>query len=554
MTTEADRIARTEVRDGMSITWNAPIQMSDGVVLRADVFRPVDENLRCPVILTLGPYAKGLSYQEGFALPWQKMVADYPEILEGSTNKYQVWEVTDPERWVPHAYAVVRVDSRGSGWSEGLLDPLSPQETDDICEAIEWAGQQSWSTGAVGVLGVSYFAVMGWRAAARHPKHLKALVAWEGFVDLYRDSSRHGGILTTFGKLWASMQAVTVQYGLGGRARKNPNTGQSIAGPITDPSQVHLPFLSTANWGGMGIHERGNFLGFTGSPAKQKWLEVHGDTHWSLFSANYGLDLQKRFLDRFLKGIDNGWDSQPPVLLNIRHIDGHFGPRAENEWPLARTQWTRYYFDAATGSLNSSAPSSPSFARYDTTDRGLQFKTSPILQETEITGPMAAKLFISCSTSDTDLFLTVQIFDPAGREQTFQGAQDPNTPIGMGWLRTSHRRVDPSRSEPWQPFHPHDAAEPLTPGELVEVDVEILPTCLVLPRGWSIGLSVRGKDYEYEGELSDFARDFHYATRGTGGVLHNEELDRPPGTFDGTVALYTGGSTASYLLLPIVPA
>ena len=108
--------ARTEIRDGMRITWHQPIEMDDGIVLSADVYRPVGDG-RYPVILSHGVYAKGLAYQDGYPMQWQKMIADHPEILDGSTNQYQAWEVTDPERWVPHGYAVVRVDSRGSGWS-----------------------------------------------------------------------------------------------------------------------------------------------------------------------------------------------------------------------------------------------------------------------------------------------------------------------------------------------------------------------------------------------------------------------------------------------------
>jgi predicted acyl esterase len=585
MNMPSDQYTRIEVRDGMCITWNAPIRMSDGIVLRADVYRPVDEAQRCPVILSHGVYAKGLTYQDGYPMQWQKMVADYPEILEGSTNKYQAWEVTDPERWVPHGYAVVRVDSRGAGWSEGVLDPMSPQETEDICAAIEWAGAQPWSSGAVGVLGISYYSVMAWRAAARQPKHLKAIIPWEGFMDLYRDSTWHGGILSEFAKKWAAIQAVTVQYGLGERAKKNPNTGESIAGPVNlpdqelaqnrrdlyqqslerpfdspwwrersaEPAQVTLPFLSCANWGGMGIHPRGNFLGFTESPATQKWLEVHGDTHWSLFSANYGLDLQKRFFDHFLKGEDNGWDRQAPVMLNVRHADGCFERRDEQEWPIARTEWTRYYLDAASGTLAAGQSPCAAAASYATQGKGISFKTAPLARMTEITGPIAAKLFIENTTPDTDLFLTVQVFDPAGKELTFQGALDPNTPIAMGWLRASHRRLDPARSKAWQPYHRHDASEPLTPGEVVELDIEILPTSIVLPEGWAIGLSVRGRDYEYEGEVPEFGQQFYYATRGTGGMTHSEPLDRPLHVFDSQVKLHTGGDRASCLLLPVIP-
>ena len=95
-----DEHTYTQDRDGMRIDWNVRLRMDDGVVLRADVYRPIADG-QYPVILSYGCYAKGLSYQEGYAAQWDKMVADHPEILEGSTNKYQNWETTDPERWVP---------------------------------------------------------------------------------------------------------------------------------------------------------------------------------------------------------------------------------------------------------------------------------------------------------------------------------------------------------------------------------------------------------------------------------------------------------------------
>src|SRR5437879_766750 len=170
----ARRHRMSEIRDGMRIEWHVPITMDDGIVLRADVYRPIPDG-RYPVILSHGVYAKGLSYQEGYPMQWQKMVLDHPEILEGSTNKYQAWEVTDPERWVVHGYAIVRVDSRGSGWSPGYLDPLCPREDHDLAACIEWAGTRPWSNGKVGMLGISYYAINQWRVGGkRHPPHLAA--------------------------------------------------------------------------------------------------------------------------------------------------------------------------------------------------------------------------------------------------------------------------------------------------------------------------------------------------------------------------------------------
>ena len=148
----------TETRDGMTIDWDVMIPMDDGAFMAADVFRPIEEG-RYPVIISYGPYAKGLSFQEGYPDQWNRMVTDFPEVAEGSTNKYQNWEVVDPEKWVPHGYVVVRVDSRGTGRSPGFVDHFSPRETRDFYECIEWAAIQPWSTGRVGANGISYLAI-----------------------------------------------------------------------------------------------------------------------------------------------------------------------------------------------------------------------------------------------------------------------------------------------------------------------------------------------------------------------------------------------------------
>jgi hypothetical protein len=190
---------------------------------------------------------------------------------------------------------------------------------------------------------------------------------------------------------------------------------------------------------------------------------------------------------------------------------------------------------------------------YDALGNGLTFWMPPMTKATEITGPIAAKLFISSSTKDADLFLIVRVFDPQGKELTFFGSTDPNTPIANGWLRASHRRPDPVRSKLYQPYHPHDRVEPLTPGEIYECDIEIIPSCIVVPEGWRVALSVRGKDYEYDGELNEFGKNFYYGTRGTGGMTHNDPDDRPPDIFAGKVKLHAGGQWDSYLLLPIIP-
>jgi predicted acyl esterase len=574
---------KSEIRDGIQIDWDAPITMDDGVVLRADVFRPVAEG-QYPVILSYGPYAKGLSMQEGYRHAWLRIVKACPDIEKGSSNKYQNWELFDPEKWVPHGYALVRVDSRGAGRSPGRLDVWSAREAKDIAACVEWAGGEPWSNGKVGLHGISYYAMNQWQAAPLRPKHLAALCIWEGASDYYRELCRHGGILSDFFSSWYPRQVTSVQHGVGDRGAKSVVTGEPVAGPLNLSDEeleknradcdgealrhrliddyyrarlpkfedIETPLLSAANWGGMGLHPRGNFEGFLRAGSRQKWLEVHGDTHFTLFYAKYGQDLQRQFFDHFLKGLDNGWDKQPKVLLNVRHPGEKFVPRAEHEWPLARTQWTRFYLHADRH-LSTDAPREGSTCIYDTTGDGITFSTSPLEAEIEITGPVAAKLFVSSDTADADVFLVLRVYDPAGKEVVFVGSNDPRVPVGLGWLRASHRKLDPQESKPYRPWHTHDEEWPLTPGVPVELDVEIWPTSIVVPKGYRVALTVRGKDYEYDGTDAALPHAA-YPMKGVGPFTHSNPQDRPPTIFGGNNTLHFAASMMPYVLLPIVPA
>jgi predicted acyl esterase len=557
--------------------------MDDGTVLRADVFRPVGEG-KYPIILSYGPYAKGLSFQEGYMGNWARLIKAAPEVLTGSTNKYQNWELVDPEKWVPDGYACVRVDSRGAGRSPGMLDVWSLRETLDLYQCIEWAGTQSWSNGKVGINGISYYAMNQWTVGALRPPHLAALCIWEGASDYYRELCRHGGVLSDFLNNWHPRQVVSVQYGVGTRGAKSAVTGEMVAGPDTfsdselaanradspgeakhrklyddyyaarsaDFSQIDAPLLSAANWGGMGLHTRGNFEGYSGAGSKQKWLEVHGDTHFTHFYSDYGEALQKRFFGHFLKGEDTGWNNQPRVLLNIRHPNEQFVLREENEWPLARTQWTKYFLHPRELFMTPEPSSDTASLEYETTGEGLTFRTPPLTTSIEITGPVACKLWVSSQTVDADVFLALRLFDPNGKEITFVGSNDPRVPIGLGWLRASHRKLDPAKSLPYRPWHAHDEEWFLKPGESVELDIEIWPTSIVVPAGYQLALTIRGKDYEVDGE--DIALpNAPYPMKGVGPFLHIDPDDRPQSIFVTRNALNFSPQQQPYILLPIIP-
>lgn len=581
--TGADEMHKSEVRDGMQVEWDVPIRMDDGVVLRADVFRPADDG-RYPVLLSYGPYGKGLAFQDGYPTAWKIMAEQFPDTVTGTSNLYANWETADPEKWVPKGYALLRIDSRGAGRSPGYLDTHSPREIDDLVLCIDWAGEQSWSNGKVGMSGISYYGSNQWRAAARQPKHLAAICVWEGYSDRYRDAARHGGILSTFLRNWADMQVKTVQHGRGELGARSRVTGELVAGPDTldekvldanrynnwpayqgteldgtvyrertpDLKAIQVPLMSAANWGGQGLHLRGNFESYLGASSQQKWLEVHGGTHWAVYYTDYAVRLQMQFFDHFLKGADNGWDKTPPIRLQVRHVD-RFVERFEHEWPLARTQWTRFYLHADGALKAGDAPTAPAKLDYEALGKGLRFTTAPFAVATEITGPSVAKLRLSSSTTDADVFLVLHLIDPQGKEVVFQGALDPNTPIGQGWLRASHRKLDAARSLPHRPYHTHDEKQPLTPNVPVDLDVEILPTCIVVPAGYRLALSVLGRDYEYDGPAASLS-NMKNAMRGCGPFVHDDPVDRSVQIFGGNSTLHIDADAPPYVMLPVIPA
>jgi uncharacterized protein len=546
------------------------IEMDDGLHLRGNVFRPKAEG-RYPVIMAQGVYGKDAHFEDAFPIQWGKLLAIYPDLCgNGSTGRYLRWETVDPERWVPHGYVVVQVDARGTGKSPGYLDPRSAREIQDYTTSIEWAGTQPWSNGKVGLAGISYYAFTQWAVAALKPPHLAAIMPWEGYVDYYRDGSHHGGIYAnSFTSAWWPRQVLVNQHGNGettyfDRDTNKPSTGpalrkEQLEGNRTDYpadllrhglddawyqertpdlSRIAIPVLSAGNWGGPGVHMRGNIEGFMHVTSKDKWLSMHVGTHWdSFYLPEYVENVQRPFFDHFLKGADNGWDKQPRVQLAIRGPDS--APfRMENEFPLARTQWTKFYLDAASSTIGIEKPAKAGTLSYEAMGDGVTLMTAPFEQDTEFTGFVTAHLFVASSTTDMDIFAIVRAFDPQGKEVIFTGAHEP-TPVTRGWLRASHRKPDPKRTLPYRVFHAHDEIQKLAPKQTYELDVEIWPTCMVFPKGYRMAITLMGQDFEIPGT--------------PGRLLHNHPQDRTKEEFGGTNSIFTGGDHASYLLMPLIP-
>lgn len=569
----------------MRFIWDLAIPMDDGVELRANVFLPQEEGAY-PVIMSMTAYAKDLPFSQGYPDAWKAVLDAAPEVAAGTSTKYISFEAVDPEKWVVHGYAIVVMDARGVGRSPGVIDTWSAREARDFAIAIDWVAKQPWCNGNVGTLGMSYLAYVQWICANQQPKHLKGMIPWEGPDDHLRALGYNGGIPSSFMRHWVHSQVKAVQHGRGSRGPRNEFTGQLICGdedltqeqleanikdiyqqvmqhPLDDGfydgrradwSKINVPLLSVTTWGAVGSHLRGNFEGFLNAASREKWLVTrssHGT--FAAFYSNEGLTLQRKFFDYTLKGIGDFARTQPKLELAVRSVDDRIiDRRAEHEWPLERTRWTKLYLRPADFSLDTAPPQHEARATYRAFSKGVTFLTPPLTAQTEITGPLAAKLWVSSTTIDADLFLVVRVFDEQGREKLFHGLPDPRIPLTQGWLRASQRELDPARTLPFRPFLSHKNVRPLWPGEVYELDVEIWPTCVVIPAGYRIGLTILGRDFEHDAEPFVWTKA-GVTFRGSSFWLHDDERYRPREIYDNEVTLWCGGNRPSHLLLPIIP-
>ncbi len=546
---------------GIVVEKDVDIPLRDGAKLASDVLRP-DHAGTFPAILNLGPYQKDKLW-----IP--------PDDLEEKPSPLMNWETINPEWWVPQGYAAVRIDARGSGKSPGQGEPWSSQEATDFYDAIEWTARQPWCSGAVGLAGISYFAINQWFVANLQPPSLKAIIPWEGFADLYRDALFHGGILNQFMPSWF---VTHLCHHLIGRAyRDNPDTFQTntlwrwlrnsldsgaFAGSQAQWDKITLPLFTAGNWSGMGLHLRGNTEAFMRAASRHKKLRIHSGTHVHPFYTRDGRRDQLRFFDCWLKGIDNGVMDEPPVKLAIRQGGGAVVWRHENEWPLARTRWTKLYLDlsvpaageaANSGTLveqkpahagsrgyfasglskvgSASASSTQLAAGAMQAGMGISLATPPLSHDTEVTGPVAAVLWVSSSTEDMDVFLTIRNIDPDGNDVWEVGQQGQQVPVAKGWLRVSHRELDPELSRPYRPYHRHQRRLPLAPGQIVRVEVEIWPTSMVFRQGHRIRLDIQPRDGVGSVHYTHYHADYN----------------------TGTNTIHAGSGMESYLLLPVIP-
>ncbi|OJJ07128.1 hypothetical protein ASPVEDRAFT_88383 [Aspergillus versicolor CBS 583.65] len=582
-----DITSRDETSFAYIFEQNVTITLKDkSGLVRCNVYRPKGSE-KSPVLVTYGPYGKDIPYADFHP-------KSFSEVNPEHHSTHSAWETPDPAFWTNHGYAVVRADERGTGQSRGKLDTMSRETSEAFFDVVEWAAEQPWSSGKVGLLGISYYAGSQWRVGARQPKGLACMIPWEGMSDYYRDRCRHGGILSNaFIKFWWDRQVVSNQYGRPGRSARNwgvdtiegdlpeeelvanrqDQTIDNAANNFRDDlyyaskeytmSDIQVPLLSVANWGGILLHLRGNVEGYTQAGSELKYLRFITGRHDLPFYYKEEVELQRSFLDAFLKGEDRaGWSTgtAPAVDLVLRKGDVGFNNaeaektyprRQETEWPIARTQYTRYYLT----SQKELVPTPPkerytklSYPALGTLENPslIQFTTPVFETETEITGHIVAHLNVSMSPypgaptpSDIDLFLTLRYISPEGKEVFYTGTAGDPVPLCKGWLRVSLRKVNDqhARHRPYLPHRDYYSTDvlPVIPGEVYPVDVEVWPTNVVVEKGGKIILEVSSGD-----------------TQGSGIFLHNSPTDRSSEKFQGQNHINFGHGD-NYVTLPIIP-
>lgn len=471
-----------------------PVPMRDGTLLRANVYRPPGEG-PFPVILSAQPYGKdALPRSRGrrSTFPFQYRIMRQPSPVRIST--LTSWEAPDPAWWAAQGYAVVNVDLRGSGASDGVGSLMSDAEAEDVADAIEWAGDQPWSTGDVGMLGVSYLAMSQYKAAALAPPALKAICPWEGMTDAYRDLMRPGGLYEHgFTRIWATMTRRTsrLDTDIGKEQRNRPLRDEWWQSLAPELEKIEVPMLVCTSFSDNNMHSRGSFRAFERAGSAHRFAYTHRGGKWATFYGEPARQAQLAFFDRYLRGSDT--PEPPRVRLEIRESrDRIVEIRDEREWPLARTEWTPLYL-AQGGRLSDEPPSRVGSLSFSTRRRAASFDYT-IPADIELTGPMSVRLWLEADgADDVDLVAGVEKWRD-GRYLGFEGSYGfGRDRVATGWQKASLRELDEEASTAGGPVHTFRESQPLERGEIVPVDVALGPSATLFRAGETLRLVIGGR-------------------------------------------------------------
>lgn len=586
--------ARNEVRRnvlGIRRFRDVKIPLRNGSFVYADVFRP-DTDDPVPVIMNCGVYGRAFVHHsicneddiEHHDVMEDRYFSGNPDGYE-----YENHESINTVQWVPRGYALVRVDGPGAGKSPGTLGIWGIDEAEAYHDAIEWAGEQPWSNGNVGLWGMSYYAMNQHAVASLKPSHLKAMIAIGTDADLYEEIMYTGGILNEeFFRFWYPGGVLPAICGdvdakdFMAIAKANPfkdSDPSAIFGPRSevlmspDLSDVTVPLWAVAATSHPShFHQLGSSETYLNTPTTNKKLDFWEDWFLKAYSTT-SVEDHMAFFDHWLKGIDNGIMDRPPVRLEIRTGRGGSYLQEEDEWPIARTEYVRMYLDAspaewngaveadnvlrltdkvpaeersvtysaevdltaprvpwAGGKAPSTAPCSP----------GATFISEPLETDSVLAGYSKLVVWVSSTSEDMDVFVALRVLDEQDQEVDYCGpALIPGIstdfyPLSKGWLKVSHRTLDGERSTEYRPKYTHRKADhaPLRNGEIVPVEVEIIPNTGLVRKNHRIRVDVQPYTGVGHGNRHAYDAAYHDGAQNT---------------------IYTGPEHPSYVQLPFVP-
>lgn len=521
-----------ETTDGLRIERDVEIPTRFEYNLYADLYRPEQGAGPLPVIIAWTPYGKHDPAPIAIIYPASGVQADW-------MSDHTIFEAPDPVYWCKHGYAVLTIDVPGLWYAQSPAHLIAPEEFEAAADAIEWAGTQEWSNGKVGISGVSYLTVSQWRLAELNPPHLAAICPWEGWSDTYREVVYHGGIPETY--FWPYIQT---RWGasdhmvedLWAETAEHPFYDDFWETKSAKLGQIDVPAFVVASWADHGLHSRGTLEGFRQISSEKKWLLIHGRKKWEHYYDPENVEKQRAFFDHFLKGTapEPDW---PKVQYELRDSAGRQTIHSAEAWPLPDVDYRRLYLDAGASALAAEAPEVQSSTAYDSLaeDDAARFEIR-FNEDTEIVGHAWLHLFVSAEdTDDADLFVSLEKLDKDGDVVgMIHYAIHTDGPVALGWLRLSQRELDEERSTEFLPVLAHQKSLKVKPGEVVEADIEILPSGTRFAAGESLRLQIGGRD------ARTYPKPLIYAR-------HEDTVNR------GQHRIWTGGDTKSWLQLPFRP-
>ncbi|MEM6763766.1 MAG: CocE/NonD family hydrolase [Bacteroidota bacterium] len=541
--------------------WDVEVPVSDGSKILMNVFKSrkaLAENKPLPVIMCAHPYDNHLVPALGKTpfngVPQQYRLID--QVGKPTFSTLTSWESPDPNFWVSNGYVVVNMNMPGFGGSTGEASTFDRNQSRAYFEVIEWIAEQDWCDGNIGLNGVSFLAITQYHVAAcrdygnKAPNALKCISPWEGITDMYRDLANLGGIPQEgFPAFWWETEVKPAMT-------SNPQSFIDKQGgtpsewiinhPFFDTfweekrapvENIDIPILTCVSFSDVGLHSNGSFRSFMDVKSKDKWMYTHRDGKWDVYYSQEVQALTLTFMDYYLKGKkENGWAQTPRVRLEVRSgRDTIHEVRGEDEWPLARTRYKKYFLSQDHVLLENQKPSKTEIAYHG--KKGIKTFRHTFHDDTELTGHAKLKLWMELKASnggqdDFHVYAVLNKYDQSGNRVPFYGTVgNKHDVITRGYMRASLRELDPEKSTEAIPHQLFKSYQKIKPAEIVCLEMPFPPTSVFFHKGESLELVVAS--YEI----------FQNAP-----MVKDNSLNQ-----GGEHIIHIGGAYDSFLQLPIIP-